>query len=144
MKKPKSTTESKTVLIGDSEKILIDFISELLTDVLGEKLSIISDWKADNIMDLAKKIHVDLFILVLNNIFWHLSDDHPSETRVNKMIELTAELKQLYHKPIIALAGWPSEEKFKIDVINAGADYFFGLPFKIEPFRAAIDDCLAT
>ena len=60
------------------------------------------------------------------------------------MLNLISELKQLYNKPVIAMAGWPDEPDFASKVTEAGANYFFKPPFKPEQFQGAIISCLTN
>ncbi len=91
--------------------------------------------------DISKKIHFDLFVLVLNNIFVYSLDNQSGENRIEKILDLMSEIKQLYDKPIIAMTGWPDDPEFESIAIEAGADHFFKLPFKNQQFQDAVISC---
>jgi len=136
--------ETISVLIGNNEEILSEIIFDLLQETLGDNLSIIVETESSKITQISQKIHFDLFVLVLNNIFVPPPDNQSGEKRVGKILDLMSELKQRNNKPVIAMAGWPNDPGFASKATEAGADYFFKMPFKHIQFQEAVMNCLIS
>jgi len=93
----------------------------------------------------AQREAVDLFILLLNNV--DLSDVPFLNEKKNWLEARSAiitHLRQTYHKPVIALAGWypgevsRTEETFK----QAGASFFFPIPVEGATLKNGVRQCL--
>jgi CheY-like chemotaxis protein len=90
----------------------------------------------------------DLFILLLNNMFYsyshgrHRGDE--KRNRIAHLLEVISRLKQASHTPVIAMTGWPmspdswNEENTK----QAGANFLFSLPLEGSQFSEAARECL--
>jgi CheY-like chemotaxis protein len=129
-----------TILIGDSEKIFIEIISESLQEAVGSecKLRIYASHEAGRLLKLAESHTIDLFVTFLNNILF--SDGNmPPEKRMRKVLRLISDVKSKYGGPIIAISGLP---EYAQRAKEAGADYFFPSPFDLNEFRDAVNDCL--
>lgn len=88
---------------------------------------------ASKFLEYAEREQVDLFLIILNNIVADAHDIFPaSSKRGFWMAEIVTYLKQKYHKPVIALCGWPDDE-IETEVRGAGADYFDLLPVDGDP-----------
>jgi hypothetical protein len=94
------------------------------------------------LLEHAENNPVDIFIFVLNNMIIDegVSDSAPLPLR--KALKLVSEVKAKYKKPVIAMAGWPSDPAFSEEVRKAGADYFFPLPFPGPEFQETINRCM--
>lgn len=132
----KEEVDTLNVLIGDSQPVFIELITELVREVVGEKreLRVLYTDRADELVDLANIHQVDLFVLFLNNILFATSN-LPSENRMSKVMRLVWNLKTDYDKPIMGICGLPEYEDYsKI----AGVDVFFKAPFDNRLFMEAV------
>jgi hypothetical protein len=125
-----------TVLIGDSEPIFIELITDLVREVVGETCNLRVHYtdRADELIDLANVHQIDLFVLFLNNILFAASNV-PSENRMGKVMRLVWDLKSDYDKPIIGICGLPEYEDYSR---IAGVDVFFKAPFDNKLFMEAV------
>ena len=90
----------------------------------------------------------DLFILLLNNMFYSYSHQrHRGEEKTNRiehLLKIITRLKQTSHNPVIVMTEWPispdswNEENTK----QAGANFFFSLPLEGSLLRDAARQCL--
>jgi hypothetical protein len=85
--------------------------------------------RASTFLKAAETEQVDIFIIVLNNMVPDASELFPGTCKPDQALQIIAYLKQKYHKPIIAMAGWwPQGMNIHEEAKRAGADYFFVLP----------------
>ncbi|MHA2023153.1 MAG: hypothetical protein ACTSWQ_05785 [Candidatus Thorarchaeota archaeon] len=136
----KEEVDILNVLIGDSQPVFIELITELVREVVGEKCNLRIHYtdRADELIDLANVHQVDLFVLFLNNILFPASNVQ-SENRMKKVMRLVWNLKMECERPIIGVCGLPEYEDYsKI----AGVDVFFAAPFKNEIFVDAVRTAL--
>ncbi len=133
-----------TVLIGEGDGQL----RELLTDLIGLaledecNLKMFATFVTDELSMLARSHNVDLFVLIVNNLFFS-GGEASSESRIEKGLQFVTHLKNEFHKPIIALAGFPHYPEYADEIISAGADRFYRLPFKMDDFAESVRECLA-
>ena len=99
---------------------------------------------AAKLLDLAQREAADLFVLLLNNMFYSDISHLMEKNRVECGLAVIAQLNQTYHKPVIAMTGWPpSEDTWTEDnTRQAGASFLFFLPLEGEFFRNAVKQCL--
>ena len=90
------------------------------------------------ILELADKKSIDLFILVINNI--RHRGINALEDRMENSLILINQIKIAYRRPVIALCGW-KKDAFLIDWAKLSADFFFLMPFEIAVFKEAIEKC---
>jgi hypothetical protein len=88
----------------------------------------------------------DLFILLLNNMFYsysHVTADE-KKNRIQHLLKVIACLKQTSQKPVIAMTEWPlapnlwNEENTK----EAEASFLFSIPVEWSQLRDAARQCL--
>ena len=91
-------------------------------------------------MEYAEKLPIDIFILILNNIYISPADFNALE-RIKKSINIVARLKSKYRKPIIALCGYEANSIHKRAML-AGADFYFLMPCKLDILLEAFGKCL--
>ena len=129
-----------SVLIGESEEVIIEIVTDTIQEVVGEDcaLDVRSTWKFDELMRLAETVHIDLFVIYLNNILYQ-DKITSGDQRVRAAQQLVSTLKEKYPSPIITLGGF-SEYSGKVE--EAGAEYFFETPFKLNELRDAVESCL--
>lgn len=97
---------------------------------------------ASKFLGYAERNKVDLFLIILNNIVPDAHDIFPASLkRGSWMAEIVSHLKQKYHKPVIALCGWPDDE-IETEVRRAGAEYYALLPVDGDPLVEAVRTCL--
>src|SRR5215831_2976318 len=100
----------------------------------------------DKLLAQAEGETVDLFILLLNNMFYSDSKLCPESSRngIESRLEINTRLKQTYHKPVIAMTGWPlsvdswNEENTK----QAGASFLLTYLPEGHLLREAVKQCL--
>jgi CheY-like chemotaxis protein len=94
----------------------------------------------DKFLAQAQRETFDLFILLLNNMFYSEVRFRPQPRGVDARLDVIAKLKQSYHRPVIALTGLPdryTEENTKA----AGASFRLVLPLEGEPLLSAVKHC---
>ncbi len=138
-----STINNLTVIIGESEDLLINFLIDELTEVIYNKheLAVCATSSPDKIFQRAFDCNVDLFILTLNNLIF--TDINKSSTKkIERMLQFVSDVKSTFQKPIITLVGWPDDLGFTSKVILAGADRCYKLPLRPKELKDAIRECL--
>ena len=129
----------KTILIGDFRSsnigtIILDYLKSRF--VHRYRVSTIFTGKSDEILAVAARYEIDVFILVLNNL---MHTDY-YEDRLERSLEVSALIQELYNKPVIALSGWLEDgygERAK-----SVSDVFFPLPPRIDAIADAFQKCL--
>ncbi len=138
------------VLIGDmqdniAETIIVPFLESEIRD--RHDLTFMCTSYGGKILELAQDHVFDIFILILNNIWF------PNITRdkhLRKSLETMSHLRATYGKPVIALTSisflQPDSSLYVPGFAEkarlAGASFFFPMPFKLEDFKEAIEKCL--
>lgn len=124
-----------TVLIGESSDVIVELLTDIIQIVIDDAFSIkvLGTHKGAELPGIAQANPVDLFIPILNNLVF------PGGHHRERALQLVTDFKKQYGMPIIAIAGLaelagPAKE--------AGADYFFKMPFKVAEFQEAVRLCL--
>ena len=125
---------------GGIETMFIDLFSEVIKEAIKDKYDLIlgSSSYGEEILELAEKGTVDIFILIMNNIRFSSVDfvgDH-----LENSVQLITQFKTTYGRPVIAMSGYkehPAVAKAKL-----AADFYFHLPFKMDAFIEAFEKCL--
>ena len=102
----------------------------------------------DKLLSKGESDPPDLFILLLNNMFYSYAHGrHRGDEKLNRikhLLEVITCLKQTSHKPVIAMTEWPvsldswNEENIK----QAGASFLFSLPLEGSQLSHAARHCL--
>jgi hypothetical protein len=123
-----------SILIGDHNDELIETMSEYIQQAIKDKydLSIRSSFDGKEILELAEKGAVDIFILTLNNIRYG-PDIGP--------IELLTQIKTTYRRPVIAASGFSVNAPLIVKVKQI-ADFYFLRPFNLRELMKAIEKCM--
>ena len=133
--------EQVQVLIGNFDDplngLLAEFIKEVIKDKYDLKLRVA--FYGEDIVKLANKESIDIFILVLNNIAF--LPVHPVQKRLEISLQFITHIKMTYGRPVIALSGW-LEDSSLVARTKLVVDFFFPLPFKVDAFKEAIEKCL--
>jgi hypothetical protein len=134
------------VLFGgdDLEGNFTGHFSDVIREVIQDKyeLKVKASFYGDELLELAEDGAVDIFILILNNIIFN-PPEIPFKKRIENVLQLIAQIKFTYRKPVIATWGYPSGDRsFAARVKLVGADFLFQLPLKRKPFVEAIEKCL--
>ncbi len=131
------------ILIGDYQDNIgtsvVDQIKLLIKDNI--ELNIMTTHFAKELLELMITQEIDIFIPILNNIFFP-TENLPREKRVKKAMQLISNFRTTYKNPIIALFGWPNDPSFAEKAKKAGANFAFKLPYKPEDFSEAVKKCL--
>ncbi len=108
---------------------------------------------AKRFLEYAEREHVDVFLIILNNMFPDAEDlfpagpkvvqGAPGSLKVDQALQIASYLKQNYHRPVLALTGWwPDDRDLAIELKSSGVDYFGILPVDAEPLVDALRNCL--
>ncbi len=117
------------IVIGQSEEIIIDFIQEVIQDMIGTDydLEFIATHSPETIFEISNYRKVDLYFLMLNNLI-HTSDQFPGNSNAEQSLSLITALKMDRVTPIIAFSGIASAAA---RAVSAGADHLLPYPFSI-------------
>jgi len=120
---------------------MVDSISEVINEVIKEKcnLKVLSSFYGEEILEIADKEYVDIFIIILNNI--RFSEVFTIKERIENSVRLITKIKKKYSKPLIAISGW-KEDPFLIEKVKTTADFFFTIPFELDAFMKAVEKCM--
>ncbi len=80
---------------------------------------------------------VDVFVPFVNCMVFP-TGNMPPEVRIRRAVAFVSRISQTFRVPIIGLSGVPTCEQ----LIRAGADYYFDVPFRPREFVAAFESCL--
>jgi DNA-binding NarL/FixJ family response regulator len=134
-----SKKQQVRVIIGCCDD---DGISEYLSDLVKEAsknkydLKVFISFYSEEILELADREAIDIFILILNNIDCF---DYPIRERMENSLELITQIKSTYERPVIALSGW-TEDFTQIERVELIADFFFPLPFEPSDIMEAVEE----
>jgi len=124
------------VLIGDSEPVMVELITELITEVIGKALRpvVFSSGYGEDLRQLAKENDIRIFCLTINNIMFR-TGPLPYEKRVKLILELVSEVKRKYYIPVI-ISG--VEDMLTEEVRKSDADAIIEAPFNLEDYRTVL------
>jgi hypothetical protein len=130
------------VLIGDHSwehvgPVISDYIQKQLSK--NYVLQFESLFRSEEIIEHAKNGSVDIFILILNNIYPSIVSPNIVD-RLNAGLRISSQIKKQYMKPVIALSGWT--EGAYIERAKSVSHFFFPLPCKLDELMIAFDKCL--
>ncbi len=130
------------VLIGDRQDGFVQIFSECIEDVCVKKCHPIikSTEYADELLGFAKECPYDLFILMLNNIYFSSKTEAVYE-RIEKSWDIISDLRNQYKKPIIAFT-LIDDPIMQRKARKAGVSYFLSGQPRIEKITDAIEKCL--
>jgi len=135
----------KRVLMAINEPDITKILTLSLKKYFGQKydLSIAETPYAGRLLALAQRETADLFILLLNNMFY---SDIPSlleKNRVESGLAVITYLKETYQKPVIAMTGWyPYEGSWTVaNTKQAGASFLLFIPVEGSLFRNVVRHC---
>ena len=131
------------ILIGDYQDNIgisvVAWIRFLTKDKY--ELKVMTALFAEELLELMQDHTFDIFIPILNNIFF-LPKNLPVEKRVEKGLQLITHFRITYKKPIITLFGWPDDPSYVEKIKQAGANFAFKIPYEAEDFSEAFKKCL--
>jgi hypothetical protein len=125
-------------------------VTELWTLILEKEfaqqyeLSVTETSHVGKLLTLAQTATADLFILLLNNMLYSDIPHLHKLNRVDSALATIAHLKQTYHRPVIAMTGWPiSAENWNANnTKQAGVDFLFQIPIDVRRLKHAAKQCL--
>ena len=132
----------KSVLTCINEPGITEVVTRCLQSEFANQyaLSVAESRYIDKFLALAQSATPDLFILLLNNMFYSdekfYSENRSSDVRLN----VIAQLKDSYQKPVIAMTGLPgiyTEDNTR----KAGASFYFVIPVERVPLMNAVRQC---
>jgi hypothetical protein len=131
------------MLIGNFDDPMNEVIQEVTKKIIKGKYDLLVTpvWHGEDILNFAKEHTIDIFIIVVNNIYF-FSENSSAEHRIEKALRLVSFLKKTYKRPIIALYGWPDDPLFPEKTKQAGANFCIKLPTEPKEIREAIEVCL--
>jgi hypothetical protein len=134
-----SKKQQVLVIIGCCDDGIGEYLSDLVKEACKNKydLKVSISYYSEEILEIADKEAIDIFILILNNLN---CSNFPYEERIEKNLQLITQIKGKYNRPVIALFGYCNLS----DVIRAmnTADLVFILPIVQEAFREAVEKYL--
>ncbi len=127
--------EHLTVLIGESDDVIVELLTNIIQAEIGDTIPIkvLGTHKGVELPGIAEVNPIDLFVPILNNLVF------PGGHHKERALRLVTYFKKQYGIPIIAMAG-PAE--LAGPAKEAGADYFFKMPFGVAEFQEAVRRCL--
>lgn len=129
-----------TVALGGHHDGLTELFTVLTQHTIGDeyRLKLVEADFADELLDVAQRNAIDLFIILLNPTLRYSTASAP-EHRLGD-IEILNHLKSTYKKPLVVVhngyAGYAGEA-----IRQAGADAVFGMPFDCREFKDALTSC---
>ena len=134
--------QSVRVQIGCGEDGLTDSFSAIIKEVIKDKYDLILEesFSGEELMKLAKKGTIDIFILVIENI--HFSGWHSLEDRLVNVLQLITQFKTAYGRPVIAFSVLIEEDYPVIAKIKLATDFYYQMPFDLDTFKEAFEKCL--
>jgi hypothetical protein len=129
------------VLIANSDNLLNEVLTKIIKQVINDEyeLKVAIAIHGDDMVEAQDKESIDLYILVLNNIWFDSHYNLPESWE--KTLQFIDQIKTIYKRPVIALSGW-FEYTSMVEKTKKSADFFFPLPFRVDEFKVAIKRCL--
>jgi|GEM_PF-2514785 len=132
-----------TVLIANHEPPLSDLLRQVLERRFSKRGPVRFYYchSVGDVRSVASWIGFDLFILVVNNVFWEGDEPPDLPRRIGAVVACIDELKRTYGKPVVAVSGyWARGFGYRLEA--AGADVVLSLPFELEVFGDLVAACL--
>jgi hypothetical protein len=118
------------VVIGNCENSIGPYLVKILEKGGDYEVVPVVIGDADSLTNYARRETVDLFVLIVNNIFYSIVNNIPY-TKPRRILELIASLKAIRQTPIIALSGdyfISTDTDMPERILRAGADVLLYLP----------------
>jgi hypothetical protein len=133
--------EQVQVLVGNFNDPLNDLLTEIIKEVIKDKydLKLRVAFYGEDIVKLANRESIDIFILILNNI--RFRPVYPVQERLETSSQLITQIKMTHGRPVIVLSG-RLEDSWLVARTKRAVDFFFLLPFEANAFKEAIEKCL--
>ena len=133
-----SKKQQVRVIIGCGDDGISEYLADLVKEASNNKydLKFFTSFYSEEILELADREAIDIFILVMNNIDCY---DYPIRERMENSLELIAQIKSTFEKPVIALSAW-TEDFSQIERVELIADFFFPLPFEPSDIMEAVEE----
>lgn len=124
------------ILIGDSESVIVELITELVAEVIGEDnhAVVFSSGYGEDLRQFARNNKIRIFCLTVNNVMFR-AGLMSYEKRVGKVLELVTEVKRDFRIPVI-ISG--TEGMITENVRTSDADAVIISPFKLDDYRAIL------
>ncbi len=129
------------VLIGNFDDHPInDLFSEIIKAVIKNKyyLKVLIFFYGEEIMEIADKESIDIFILLMGNIRFY--PVYSSQVRLQNSLQLLTQIKTKYGSPVIALYSGSPDSSLTVGA-KLYSDFFFTMPFEPDAFKEAIEKC---
>ncbi len=129
------------VLIGNFEESMNDIFSEVIKEVIKNKydLKVRLSFYGEEILELAENGAIDIFILIMNNIWFSGVDS--VENRLVNSLQLITQIKMTCGRPVIALSTW-KEDHSLVARAKLAADFYLQMPFNMDAFIETFKKCL--
>jgi len=131
------------VLHGGLGAFPAGFITGLISSVFPGDHTVVlweTAW-AEELLEWATYGRHDLCLAILNNLRFARRGVE-TDQRMDMALQSLRVLRAVTEAPIIVFSGW-EPQRLCSQAKDAGADYFFPLPFSLRTFRAVIKECLA-
>jgi CheY-like chemotaxis protein len=103
----------------------------------GEPVRLHTTSKTEEVRAVIQNQEIHLCVALLTNLIAPGGASDP-ERRIWSGLELIREIKRMRRVPVIALSGYQPGPNFALEVLHAGADFFFPLPFNPRHFKQAL------
>ncbi len=129
------------VQIGNSDDPINDALSGWIKEAFESEydLRFGSCFHGHELLELAEKGAVDVFILCMNNIAF--SKFLPIEDRLENCLQLIIQIRATHGIPVIAMCGW-EEDSTLIAQAKLAADCYLSTPCKTDALIEAFRKCL--
>jgi hypothetical protein len=114
---------------GDTLGVVSDYIQKQFSKNYDLQFNWV--WYCEEILELAEKRAIEIYILLLNNL--------QTKSPVGDRIEIISQIRKEYGRPVIGLSG-PLGDSF-VARAKSVSDFFFLVPCKLEEIRIAFDKC---
>ena len=132
-----------SVLIGNHEDSYSQIIIHCIACSGEYEVVATTTGYAEKVVMRAQSQEFDLCIVILNNLIYPTSCSS-SEEYTERALKFVTQLKRASQSPVIAFTGWQDDPSFGERVKQAGASYFFWLPFPPSEFISAVKKCLSA
>lgn len=140
-------TPIRLLMSTGGEEAIAKTMTMILQKALGPTYEVIPKEipTASKFLEAADTEPVDLFVIMLNNMFPDATKMFPDTSKPDQALKIITYLKDKYRKPVIAMAGWwPEGMNIQEEANKAGSDYFFVWPPDYRQTGANLLRCLGV
>ncbi|NTU72718.1 hypothetical protein HGB07_00905 [Candidatus Roizmanbacteria bacterium] len=131
-----------TVLSATVDDLCSRVWSDFLKEITKNKcdLKFLFSFDSEEILNLADKKSIDVFILVIGNIVFR--DDYTNDRYLENSLQLITHIKKVCEKPVIVVSSCLLIESPLIAQVRIAGNFHIQIPVKADAFRDAFNKCL--